>query len=507
MRFIGYVLLWLLCAVFAMAEECVVRVLHTSDLHANLTGDALSPTSFAQLATVLRTLRHDAPGPVLHIDTGDTIEGTLAGALSRGRPILEALKLMGCDIWVPGNHEFDFGAQNFLELAARCPVTMLCGNLWRRGAMLWERYPAGIILHCGKARIAVIGLTASYLPNWYLGDFGEAFEVESAEATLRRILPDILLQKPDAIILGIHQGLTSRQNDPRGVNEVNRIAHLFPQIDLILGGHTHRAIPGRAVGHSWFLQPSAHGEFIGLAELHIDLDEHQVRRITSHLVQPIAETPADPAIQQFLAPVITAASALEAEVLHAPLRQEVKAKGRPGVSCPLSELLCQVLAEETGAEIALHGTLSTEGLPAGKAITGAELFTVVPYENTCVTAMVTAEELEAIFTEQWKQRKVYTYCGIWGAAVSVDSAEEAHVTGIGAELVPPEPGRRYRLVLNSHTAAGGGRTPVLSRILAREESQCTDTGRLTRDALRDWLLRHPEDFEIRPRPWIGVQRK
>ena len=37
-----------------MATECVVRILHTSDLHANLTGDEIAPTSFAQLATVLQ---------------------------------------------------------------------------------------------------------------------------------------------------------------------------------------------------------------------------------------------------------------------------------------------------------------------------------------------------------------------------------------------------------------------------------------------------------------------
>ena len=67
--------LLLLWCLFATAEECVVRVLHTSDLHANLTGDDIAPTSFAQLSTVLGQLRADAPGPVLHIDTGDTIEG------------------------------------------------------------------------------------------------------------------------------------------------------------------------------------------------------------------------------------------------------------------------------------------------------------------------------------------------------------------------------------------------------------------------------------------------
>ena len=502
MHIIKRIPLLLVWCFLATAEECVVRILHTTDLHANLTGDNIALTSFAQLGTVLHQLRDDFAGPVLHIDTGDTIEGSLAGAIDKGPRILKALATMGCDIWVPGNHEFDFGTQNFLELAKTCPLTMLCGNLWPRGAPLDERYPAWEMLSCGKARIAVIGLTASYLPNWYLDDFREAFEVETAVSALQRILPEVLQEHPDAIILGIHQGLTSRQNDPRGVNEVAAIAYRFPEIDLILGGHTHRAIPGQGISHSWYLQPAAHGEFIGVAEITLDLDAHRVTEVTSRLVQPVLDTPHNTRILQGLSEIITAATLAETMVYHAPLSNEVSAKGRPGVSCPVSELLCAALAEATGAEIALHGTLSDIGLPAEKELTGADLFAVVPYENTAVTAEVTAEELAEIVAEQWRLRKIYTYCGLWGADAVIDASEVAHITGIGQGHAAPVPGQRHRIVLNSHTAAGGGRTPVLRRILASPAANCTNTGKNTREILCDWLRRHPDDFTVTPYPWI-----
>ena len=501
---LALLLLWCLCG---MATECVVRILHTSDLHANLTGDEIAPTSFAQLATVLQQLRIESPGAVLHIDTGDTIEGSLAGSLCKGRPILDALGAMGCDLWVPGNHEFDFGVQNFLELAANCPVPLLCGNLWARGTPQEQRYPAWKICEVGSARIAVIGLTASYLPNWYLEEFSTAFEVEPAIDTLRRIMPEIHRAKPDAIILGIHQGYATPQSDPRGVNEVSQIAQLFPEIDLILGGHTHRAIPGKALGHVWYLQPAAHGEFIGVAELTIDTTKHQVRQITSRLVQPVAETPANAKVQALLAPYIAASSLKESEIIHAPLSHEVNANGRPGIACPISELICQALASCTQADIALHGTLSAHGFPAGRPIIGADLFAVIPYENTAVVAEVTASELEKIIAEQWSQRQVYTYCGIWGASATIDATGTAHLNGIGEALAPPESNRRYRLVLKSHTAAGGGRTPILRGILSQTSVNCQDTGIFTRDILREWLHTHPEDFEVRPRQWLRIQRK
>ncbi len=505
-RLLLFAVVWTLLATTLGARECVLRILHTSDLHANLTGDDICPTSFAQLSTVLKQLRAEAPGPVIHIDTGDTIEGSLAGAIDRGPRILQALAATGCDIWVPGNHEFDFGCQNFLELCRQCPMQLLCGNLWPKGAPIEKRYTAGKVYHLDGACVAVIGLTASYLPNWYLDEFRETFEVESAVEALRRILPEIKRQKPDAIILGIHQGLTSRQNDPRGVNEVAALAYRFPEIDLILGGHTHRAMAGRHISHSWYLQPGAHGEYVGVAELTINLDEHRVANVDTRLVRPVLNTPPDPQVQEQLADLLTETARQETTLLHSPLSREVSAKGRPGVSCPLSELICIALAEATGAEVALHGTLSDLGLPAGKPITGAELFTVIPYENTAITAEVTAEELAQIITEQWSTRKVYTYCGIWNADAVVDAAGVAQLIGIGANHAAPEPDRRYRIVLNSHTAAGGGRFPVLRDILASPDTKCTDTRLNTREILGDWLRKHPEDFQIRPYPWIQTRK-
>ena len=186
--------------------------------------------------------------------------------------------------------------------------------------------------------------------------------------------------------------------------------------------------------------------------------------------------------------------------------RSVSAKGQPGVSCPISELICRALVAGTGAEVALHGTLSTTGLPANREILGRDLFAVIPYENTAVTAEVTAEELEAIVAEQWKGRKIYTYSGVWGADVIIDADGQAHITGIGPSHAAPVPNRRYRLVLNSHTAAGGGRAPMLRRILEAPATACKDTGLSTRELLRAWLKDNPDDFTITPHPWLRIAK-
>ncbi len=101
-------------------------------------------------------------------------------------------------------------------------------------------------------KIAVIGLNASYLPNCFWGRRMQRFKVEKGSAVVERILPELIRLQPDMIILALYHGW--RDRDERNVNEIRTIAALFPQIDLILGGHTHRAIADMKVGRAWYGQ-------------------------------------------------------------------------------------------------------------------------------------------------------------------------------------------------------------------------------------------------------------
>ncbi|MCI5605807.1 MAG: metallophosphoesterase, partial [Clostridia bacterium] len=51
------------------------------------------------------------------IDAGDNIQGDLIGTLSDGGYMVDILNYIGYDAAVPGNHEFDYGMDRFLEIA------------------------------------------------------------------------------------------------------------------------------------------------------------------------------------------------------------------------------------------------------------------------------------------------------------------------------------------------------------------------------------------------------
>ncbi len=474
------------------AGEVQVRVLHTSDLHGALQArPEEGEPGLLRVATRLRQAHADSPeGHALLLDTGDTLQGSLASWLGGGKPMLAWLDALPYDTWTPGNHDFDFGYDVFREAAQRLGEKILCGNLHPRKGAEERDYPSWRLFTFGAAKVAVIGATASYMPNWFL-DFPRHFRVESLRAMLRRVMPEVLASEPHAIILAVHQGWM--EQDARGVNELKGLPREFPEIDLVLGGHTHRAFPGRSIGvNTWYEQPASGGKYFGQIDLWIDPGERRVTRLESRLVETPAETPEDPETKAALSPWLSQAEALSREVIAPALPKALSAKGRPGVDCAASALLCQALSEATGAELALHGVLSREEIPGGVPLTRRELHALVPYENTIVVCQVTAGELGKILEEQWALRKHSSYSGLQGVEAIMDREGHCQILSIAGQ--PPIPNKRYTLALNSHEAAGSGRTPVLRQILDSPGSQTRDTGISTRQAALQWFQKHPGEL-------------
>lgn len=478
-----------------------ILVLQTADVHAAV-GTAVLPGEgdARRLATTVRRLRraHGAERTLV-VDCGDTLQGSFAARMTGGRIGLAVLADLAPDAWVPGNHDLDFGATALLAWSQSRQLPILCGNLSIVQDGRRHTFPAWRRVERGGARIALIGATASYLRNWLSEDNARELRVETAAAVLERVLPEVLRDQPDLVILATHQGWL--ETDPRAVNEVHDIALRYPEIDLILGAHTHRLLPGLKIGPAtWYVQPGALATHVAAVHARLDPETHTILELTSELVPadpvPDGEGPAE------LAELLGQVEAAGQIVCHVP--REIPGGGTPGISCATSELICRAMAEATGAVVALHGTLGRAGLPAGD-INERHLFALVPYENTITLATLTPAELEVVVAEQLANRASYTYNGVWGAEVAIQPAtpeHEAHVrlTRLqGAEGPFPE---RILIAMNSHTAAGGGgRFPRLFAILQTPQAQRRNTGINSRDAVRTYLRRHAEEALV-PRRWI-----
>jgi 2',3'-cyclic-nucleotide 2'-phosphodiesterase/3'-nucleotidase len=481
-----------------LAQTVDVRILQTSDLHAAVEHSERNPAAggWLRIATEIRRLRDQAgTDHTLVIDCGDTCQGSLIGVLTRGAIGPAMLNAVGYDVWVPGNHEFDFGPRRYVELCDAYQGTLLCGNVRVPVDGKLRRWPAWKLVTKGKARIAIIGANASYLRHWYFGKAGK-FEVDLATKELKTIMPEVLRAKPDAIVLAIHQGWL--EVDHRQVNEIPELVRLFPEVDLILGAHTHRARPGQRLGQkTWYVQPPPHGEAMVQVDMKVDVGAHRVVGIQSSLVEPSAEVAKDARVAQAVAPMLEKARQAAARQVGT-VAEAISADGTPGIDCGTSELLCRVLSEAAKCPVVIHGRLTRNGLKPGP-VTESDLFDLVPYENEIYVARLTPNELGTVIAEQWQNRKSYVYCGLYGIKATVGEGKAA-LGQIPQDIVGKD--GRIAVAFNSYTAAGGGgRFPELAKILAQPASQRHGTGITTRDALRDYLGRHP-DLKLAPKEWL-----
>lgn len=94
-------------AVFAQEQETVI--LYTNDVHCAIDD---YPVLAAYRAELLAQGKN-----VVTVDAGDAIQGEVIGSMTEGEAVVDIMNTAGYDYAVPGNHEFDYGMENFLDLA------------------------------------------------------------------------------------------------------------------------------------------------------------------------------------------------------------------------------------------------------------------------------------------------------------------------------------------------------------------------------------------------------
>lgn len=484
-------------------EVVEIQVLHTADIHGRLTTRTAENTteaeSFLKLGALIEEYRGEfGRDRTLLIDTGDTIQGTWSAAYDRGEAIVQLIDELDYDAWVIGNHEFDYGITRLQEIYSRLHTIILAGNLQLKRDGDTASLPAWRLFKYGDARVVVIGATSGFLRNWFCKEKYEGFKVEKAISMLRRVMPTVFQVEPDMIILAMHQGW--QPNDSRGVNEVIDIVREFPEIDLILGGHTHWTVAGRKLGpETWYVQPGKHAEHLGVIRAEIDLDNNSPVDIRSFL-EPVTAGTGEHKTGWEKTKAIAAEARDAGSEITGHTKGAISAEGTPGIECQTSALIARAIAHATACDVVLHGKLSEEGLPQG-TIKRQDIFPIVPYENGILICRLTREDLKTVIEEQLRANNSSAFSPPWGIEVKVNQAGEV------LELSEPEDTdtsrSKFTVALNSYTAAGGGgRFPQLRSILDKPGSKLEDTGLMTRQIVEEYIKEAGTLERIKCRAWI-----
>ncbi len=219
-------------------EERDLVILFTSDVHCGID----QGWGYAGLYAVKENLSKNYN--VLLVDDGDSIQGEPIGTMTRGEAIIDIMNVMGYDVAIPGNHEFDYGVERFLELAGKADFPYISCNFNKGGELIFEPW---IMKEIGGMKIAFVGVTTpdtlrSSTPKYFMdenGNFIYGFmQDETGEALYNAVQQSVDAARAEGADYVIVMGHLGDETECAPWMYSDVISHCSG-IDAFLDGHSH----------------------------------------------------------------------------------------------------------------------------------------------------------------------------------------------------------------------------------------------------------------------------
>lgn len=348
---------------------------------------------FAYLKTLIDRLRGDVgERNSLLLDGGDLWQGTGLANSMQGGDMVEAANLLGIEA-MTGHWEFTYGEEVLRKNLERFKGEFLAQNVFLTEEARFNDarafdpasgrvFKPSTIMEIGGHRIAVIGQAFPYVPIAHPKRFTPDWTFGIRDEELQKLVTAHRdSDKVDAVVLLSHNGM-----------DVDlKLASRVSGIDVILGGHTHDAVPQPIYvknpgGGTLVTNAGSNGKFLAVLDLELGRGKvkdarYRLLPVYSELLKP------DPAMKALI------------EKLHAAHARNWNDKiatadrllyRRDNFWGSMDQLLCNALRGELDAEIALSPGFrwGTTAL-AGQALSMEDVLaeTAITYPETYVQAM------------------------------------------------------------------------------------------------------------------------
>lgn len=135
----------------APAKSNDIVILGTSDVHCGIDQNI----GYAGLAAYKKAMA-EKYNYVALVDAGDAIQGDTIGTLSKGEYLVDIMNEVGYDVVVPGNHEFDYGMDQFLNvIVPKMKATYVSANFVKNGKPVFDTYK---MMTYGDKKVAFVGI-------------------------------------------------------------------------------------------------------------------------------------------------------------------------------------------------------------------------------------------------------------------------------------------------------------------------------------------------------------
>ena len=273
--------IFMILAAVLYAKEVNVKILGTSDVHGRIVPWSYAADeedksgSYAQISTYVKEVRESNKNVIL-VEVGDSIQDNSIDvfATEKNHPVPKVLNYMKYDVFVLGNHEFNFGMPALDGILKDMKAKKLTANFYHNNG---KRYiaPTTVIEKEG-VKIGIIGITTPMAAKFeedtgYLKDYKFTSPIEET----KKQVAELKKKGVDAIVVVAHMGIDNENNiSDTGVRD---LVNAVEGIDVIVAGHMHVIVKKELINGVLITEPHRHGTMVSEVNLKFDVEGKNVK--------------------------------------------------------------------------------------------------------------------------------------------------------------------------------------------------------------------------------------
>jgi 2',3'-cyclic-nucleotide 2'-phosphodiesterase (5'-nucleotidase family) len=408
---------------------------------------------FARLAAVARAEKARDP-ETIYVHAGDMISPSLMSAFDKGANTVDVLNLMPPDVFVPGNHEYDFGPDVFRQRMGELKVgARLAANLREADGAKVAGFDDWKLVEVKGVKIGIFGMTAS-----------DAYE-KSSPGTLK--ITDTVKASFEAARELRGQGADLIVGVVHAARHIDNTLYNSGVFDLILTGDDHDLMV-QYNGKTAIVESSENARFVTAVDLAVDVQTRDGKRVANWspnfriidtatvTPDPVTEVKAEEYRKQLSRELDVEIGKIEIADLDS-RRATVRAR-----EAAIGNLVADAARWATKADVAIingGGIRANKLYTKGAPITRRDVLSELPFGNRDVLIEVTGERIvqalengvSMVETEQGRFPQVS------GLSFEYEPAKPAgsRIAWVKVGGQPIDPKKIYRLATNDFMASGG----------------------------------------------------
>jgi len=409
---------------------------------------------FPRLATIVKAERAKAAqsgSRVIFVHAGDTLSPSLMSGIDRGYHIISLLNMIPPDIFVPGNHEFDFGKEVFLQRMKEARFPLYAANMRDGNGATLPGFKDRTILDLGGIKVGLTGAALTETPQ--LANSGDV-RFSPLVASMQEQCKTLRAEGADLVVTVVH---APRDQDMQLFS--SRAA------DVILTGHDHDLFIDYD-GRTAIVESSHDGLAVTVIDLTLQLDTAEGRRVTWFPnIRPIdtADIEPDPEV---LAAVRGFEAELSKEFDVALATTRVTLDSRNATvrtnEAAIGDLYADAIRDTTESDIAIINGGGLRGgklYPPGSPISRRDVLLELPFGNHVAVLAISGKDVRAALENgiSLLPRAAGRFPQISGMRFEADLSRPAgqRVLSVHVGNAPLDEAKIYRMATNDFMARGG----------------------------------------------------